>query len=64
MAALSVCVYGQIALYEFCKRIAPYSTILNINTDGVAFIPHDEAYILVYKEWEKEFLLQLEEKRF
>ena len=62
--ALSVCVYGQIALYELCKRIAPYSTILNINTDGVAFIPHDDAYIEVYKQWEKEFLLQLEEKNF
>jgi hypothetical protein len=62
--ALSVCVYGQIALYELCKRIAPYSTILNINTDGVAFIPHDDAYIEVYKQWEKDFLLQLEEKNF
>ena len=62
--ALSVCVYGQIALYELCKRIAPYSTILNINTDGVAFIPHDNAYIEIYKQWEKDFLLQLEEKDF
>jgi hypothetical protein len=62
--ALSVCVYGQIALYELCKRIAPYSTILNINTDGVAFIPHDDAYIEVYKQWENDFKLQLEEKEF
>ena len=35
--ALSVCAYGQIALYELCKRIAPFTTILNINTDGVCF---------------------------
>ena len=63
-ALLSVCVYGQIALYELCKRIAPYSTILNINTDGVAFIPHDEAYIPIYKQWEKDFKLDLEEKDF
>ena len=62
--ALSVCVYGQIALYELCKRIAPYSTILNINTDGVAFIPHEDGYIEAYKQWEKEFKLQLEEKNF
>jgi hypothetical protein len=62
--ALSVCVYGQIALYELCKRIAPYSTILNINTDGVAFIPHDDAYIPIYKQWEKDFKLKLEEKDF
>ena len=63
-AALSVCVYGQIALYDLCKKIAPFVTILNINTDGVAFIPHDEAYIFAYKEWEHEFKLQLEEKDF
>ena len=62
--ALSVCVYGQIALFELCKRIAPYSTILNINTDGVAFIPENDGYIEVYKQWEKDFKLQLEEKNF
>ena len=63
-AALSVCVYGQIALYDLCKKIAPFATILNINTDGVAFIPNDNAYILAYKEWQNEFQLQLEEKNF
>lgn len=64
-ALLSVCIYGQIALYELCKRLAPFVTIININTDGVAFIPHDEAYIRAYMEWEKDFLgLELEEKEF
>lgn len=67
MGLLSVCIYGQIALYDLCKRIAPFATIVNINTDGVAFIPHDEnddGYIEAYKEWEKEFQLELEEKIF
>jgi hypothetical protein len=63
-AALSVCVYGQIALYELCKRIAPFATIVNINTDGVAFVPHHDAYIEAYKEWEQDFTLQLEEKEY
>lgn len=63
-AALSVCAYGQIALYELCKRIAPFTEIININTDGVAFIPKDDNYIAAYKQWEKEFQLQLEEKNF
>jgi len=63
-ALKSVCIYGQIALFELCKMIAPFCTILNINTDGVAFIPHDESYIDAYKEWEQEFQLQLEEKDF
>lgn len=63
-AALSVCVYGQIALFELCKRLSPFCTILNINTDGVAFIPHDNAYIQAYKIWENDFNLALEEKDF
>jgi hypothetical protein len=63
-AALSVCIYGQIALFELCKRVAPFVEIVNINTDGIAFIPHDESYIPAYQEWEKEFSLELEEKDF
>jgi hypothetical protein len=64
MGLLSVCIYGQIALYDLCKRIAPFATIVNINTDGVAFIPNDNGYIDAYKEWEKDFQLELEEKVF
>ena len=65
MAAKSVTVFGQIALFDLCNRIAPYCTILNINTDGVAFIPHHDAYIAAYKEWEEDFNgLALEEKNF
>ena len=65
MALLSVCIFGQIALYELCKRLAPYAEIININTDGVAFIPHDDAYLRVAKDWEKDFLgLELEEKNY
>src|SRR3982751_2030780 len=63
-ALKSVVVYGQIALYDLCKRISPFCTILNINTDGVAFMPNDERYILAYQEWEKDFQLKLEEKNF
>jgi hypothetical protein len=64
-ALKSVCIYGQIALYELCKRISPYVTILNINTDGVAFMPHSNAYIDAYHEWEMDFGgLSLEEKDF
>lgn len=63
-ALLSVCVYGQIALFELCNRIAPFATILNINTDGIAFIPHDDNYIGAYKDWEEEFQFCLEEKNF
>lgn len=63
-ALKSVVIFGQIALYELCKRIAPYCTILNINTDGVAFIPNNDKYIQPYKQWEQDFGLTLEEKDF
>lgn len=63
-ACKSVCIYGQIALYELCKRISRFATIVNINTDGVAFIPHDEGYMAAAHQWEEEFHLELEEKDF
>jgi hypothetical protein len=63
-AAYSVCIYGQIALFELCKRIAPFAKIVNINTDGVAFIPENDGYIEAYKTWQDDFSLQLEEKDF
>ena len=63
-AALSVCVYGQIALYDLCRRLSPFANIININTDGVAFIPYSDDYKLVWKDWEKEFNLTLEEDEF
>lgn len=64
MAAKSVCILGQISLYELCRRIAPYVEIININTDGVAFIPYTDAYIDVYREWELDFSLQLDQAEF
>lgn len=62
--ALSVCVYGQIALYDLCRRLSPFATIVNINTDGVAFIPHIDDYEHIWKEWEKDFNLTLEEDEY
>lgn len=63
-AAKSVCIFGQIALYELCKRISPYVTILNINTDGIAFIPQTDGYIEAHQKWQKDFEMTLEEKNF
>lgn len=63
-AALSVCVYGQIALYELCKRLSPFVTLVNINTDGVAFMTSSNEYKTIWKEWEEDFHLTLEEDNF
>lgn len=63
-ASLSVCVYGQIAMYDLCKRLAPTCKIVNINTDGVAFTTDSEEYKRIWKEWEKDYNFTLEEDRF
>lgn len=63
-ASMTVCVYGQIALYELCKRLSSYTTIININTDGVAFTTDNDVYKQIWKEWEKDFNLTLEEENF
>lgn len=62
-AALSVCVYGQIALYELGKRLSKVAKIVQLNTDGVAFIPFGD-YKGIWEQWEEDFNLKLEEDRF
>ena len=63
-AAYSVCVYGQIVLYELCKRLSNTCRIININTDGVAFTTNSTEYLAVKEQWEKDFKLNLEEDNF
>jgi len=63
-AAYSVCIYGQIALYELCKRLSNTCRIININTDGVAFTTNSTEYLAVKEQWEKDFKLNLEEYNF
>ena len=63
MGAISVCIYGQIILYDLCKRLAPTCEIININTDGVGFITDSDDYIKVWEEWQDDygFVLELDE---
>ena len=65
-AAKSVCFYGQIALYKLCEMLAPYATLVNINTDGIGFIPKTDEDTLqtIRTEWEKMFDLYLEDDEF
>ena len=68
MAAVTVCVYGQISLFDLCRRLyeAGY-TLVNINTDGVAFVDLKgigNAYETIWHEWEKDFHLNLELDEF
>lgn len=63
-ATATVCIYGQIALYELCKRLSVVAEIVNINTDGVAFITEDDRYLDIWKQWEIDFNMVLEEDDF
>ncbi|MGK9295795.1 hypothetical protein [Melissococcus plutonius] len=59
-AAKSVCMYGQICLYDLCKRLAPTCKLVNINTDGVAFTTQSDYYKTIWHEWEEDYGFTLE----
>ncbi len=70
MASNTVCIYGQIALFTLCTDLyeAGY-TLVNMNTDGVAFVEDpgkyiDRDYHDIWKSWEEEFNLNLELDEF
>lgn len=57
IASTSVCIYGQIAIFKLSKALADEGyQIININTDGVAFVDNGEGdYEAVCRRWEQEF---------
>jgi hypothetical protein len=66
MAATTVCIYGQIALFDLCRMLyqAGYK-LINVNTDGVAFNGgNDEDWKDIQKEWEENWGLYLELDEF
>lgn len=63
-AAVGVCVYGQVALLTLARRLASTCTIIQLNTDGVAFTTESDEYKRVWEDWEKEFMLNLEEDNY
>lgn len=59
--AYSICVNGQIAVYELAKRLANVGAkVININTDGVAYAINGDMDQRVKDQWEKEFNLKLD----
>lgn len=68
LASLSVCAYGQLALYDLSRRLyeAGY-TLVNLNTDGVAFVDYTGAgdrWEDIQREWEEYYHLSLELDEF
>lgn len=68
-AGQAVCMFGQIVLFDLCRRLAEVPTLKmnNINTDGVGFTCNDEyrpMWEKIWHEWENEWNLILEEDFF
>lgn len=63
-ASTTVCAIGQVILYDLTSRLAPTCEIVQINTDGVAFVPFTDDYTRIWKEWETDYNLTLEEDYF
>lgn len=63
-ASTSICAIGQILMYDLQQRLYPTCEIIQSNTDSVTFVTNEEDYKRVWKEWEEEHNLTLEEERF
>lgn len=63
--AYSICIYGQIALYVLCERLAAVGArLINVNTDGVGYTIDNDSDESIVEDWEKEFKLSLETDYF
>lgn len=69
LASTTVCVYGQIALFDLCRELfeAGY-TLVNANTDGIAFC-EEYPYIArdyndIWHDWEEKWGMYLELDEF
>jgi len=61
MMQTSICITGQIMLYLLLLRLEPVANIIQVNTDGIMFIPHDKnKCIALYKQWEIDCKMELE----
>lgn len=63
--AYSICMYGQTSLYVLAQRLAAIGAeIININTDGVAYLYDGDEDRKIMDQWEKEYDLDLEIEHF
>ena len=60
----TVCAIGQCLLTDLLDRLSSTCTPVNINTDGIAFVPHTDDWKRIWKEWEEDHNLTLEDDHF
>ncbi len=68
MMSVSVCAYGQMALFDLSRRLYESGyRLINLNTDGVAFKqsgPVSKGWETIQEEWESEWGLYLDLDKF
>lgn len=63
--ANQVCITGQLLLIDLLEKLEPYITLVQSNTDGILYIPHDKEKILeVLDEWQERTGMGLETEKF
>lgn len=66
LASVTVCVFGQIALFDLCRELYDCGfQLVNANTDGIAFVDshipeRKDLYEAVWHNWEEKWGLNLE----
>jgi len=63
-AAHTLRITGQILIYDLFLRLAPFVTVVNVNTDGVMFTTNNDSYKRVWQDWQDEYGLNLELEKY
>ena len=63
-AAISTCIIGQIAIFNLFDRLKNHAKIVNINTDGIAFIPKNNLWKKIAVDWMDDWELPLTHKYY
>lgn len=64
MAAISTCLLGQIAIFNLFDRLKNHGKIININTDGIAFVPKNNLWKKIAIDWMDDWELPLTHKYY
>lgn len=63
-AAISTCIIGQITIFNLFDRLKNHAKIVNINTDGIAFIPKNNLWKKIAVDWMDDWELPLTHKYY
>lgn len=67
-SAIAVNVAGMVAVYNLAARLSKHGTIIQVNTDGIAFKPNEnttqDELDALREGWEAEYKLELEVSHF